>query len=85
VVQCPAHQRLDRRSLLRGAVAAGLVVADVPFLRTTPALAQFKENPFTLGVAAGEPAPDGFVIWTRLAPQPLLARGGMAPVPIEVT
>jgi alkaline phosphatase D len=81
----PTSQPLDRRSLLKGAVAAGLAVAEVPFLRTTPAVAQFKQDPFTLGVAAGEPAPDGFVIWTRLAPRPLLARGGMAPVPIEVT
>jgi alkaline phosphatase D len=28
-------------------------------------------NPFQLGVASGEPLPDGVVIWTRLAPAPL--------------
>ena len=28
-------------------------------------------DPFTLGVASGDPEPDGFVIWTRLAPSPL--------------
>jgi alkaline phosphatase D len=27
-------------------------------------------NPFSLGVAAGDPSPDGFVLWTRLAPDP---------------
>ncbi|MEV5413673.1 alkaline phosphatase D family protein [Thermopolyspora sp. NPDC052614] len=27
--------------------------------------------PFTLGVASGEPLPDGMIIWTRLAPDPL--------------
>lgn len=27
--------------------------------------------PFTLGVASGEPLPDGVIIWTRLAPDPL--------------
>lgn len=27
-------------------------------------------NPFSLGVAAGDPSPDGFVIWTRLVPNP---------------
>jgi alkaline phosphatase D len=27
--------------------------------------------PFTLGVASGEPAPDGVMLWTRLAPDPL--------------
>ncbi|MER7172447.1 alkaline phosphatase D family protein [Streptomyces mesophilus] len=31
---------------------------------------------FTLGVASGDPLPDGVVLWTRLAPQPL-AGGGM--------
>jgi len=33
--------------------------------------------PFTLGVASGDPAPDGFVIWTRLAIKPLEHGGGM--------
>jgi alkaline phosphatase D len=28
-------------------------------------------NPFTLGVASGDPTPDGVVLWTRLAPSPL--------------
>ena len=27
-------------------------------------------NPFTLGVASGDPTPDGIVLWTRLAPEP---------------
>src|SRR5580693_5576104 len=26
---------------------------------------------FSLGVASGAPRPDGFVLWTRLAPEPL--------------
>ncbi|WP_040768092.1 alkaline phosphatase D family protein [Novipirellula maiorica] len=36
----------------------------------------FSDNPFTLGVASGDPAPDGVVIWTRLAVKPL-EQGGM--------
>ena len=32
-------------------------------------------DPFTLGVASGEPTPDGVVIWTRLAPNPLADHG----------
>ncbi len=36
----------------------------------------FKEDPFQLGVASGDPAPDGVVIWTRLASNPLEG-GGM--------
>jgi alkaline phosphatase D len=31
----------------------------------------WTSDPFSLGVAAGDPAPDGFVLWTRLAPDPL--------------
>src|SRR5690349_7852910 len=34
-------------------------------------------HPFTLGVASGDPTPDGAVLWTRLAPRPLEADGGM--------
>ena len=35
------------------------------------------DTPFTLGVASGDPSPTGIVLWTRLAPQPLAADGGM--------
>ena len=31
--------------------------------------------PFTLGVASGQPSPNGFVLWTRLAPVPLAPDG----------
>ena len=45
----------------------------------------FAEYPFQLGIAAGDPSPDGFVIWTRLAPKPLEIGNGMpsAPVPVK--
>ncbi len=43
----------------------------------------FKSNPFTLGVASGDPGPDGFVLWTRLAPEPL-AGGGLGAEEIDV-
>jgi len=43
-------------------------------------------DPFTLGVASGDPAPDGVVLWTRLAVEPLAddGLGGMPGRPIEV-
>ncbi|MEV4475770.1 alkaline phosphatase D family protein [Nonomuraea sp. NPDC049504] len=45
-------------------------------------------DPFTLGVASGEPMPDGVLLWTRLAVDPLAtdpARpGGMPPRAVEV-
>lgn len=45
-------------------------------LATRPAAGVFRKmsfssDPFSLGVAAGDPQPNGFVIWTRLAPDPL--------------
>lgn len=36
-----------------------------------------ESDPFTLGVASGDPLPDSVVLWTRLAPAPLNADGGM--------
>ncbi|WP_435159226.1 alkaline phosphatase D family protein [Haladaptatus sp. DFWS20] len=38
---------------------------------------QLSDDPFTLGVASGDPLPDSVVLWTRLAPEPLQADGGM--------
>lgn len=32
----------------------------------------FKDTPFALGVASGDPEPDGVVIWTRLSESPLV-------------
>ena len=43
----------------------------------------FADNPFQLGVASGDPTPDGVVLWTRLAPQPLVG-GGMPREIVEV-
>ena len=34
-------------------------------------------DPFTLGVASGDPWPNSVVLWTRLAPRPLEPSGGM--------
>jgi alkaline phosphatase D len=43
-------------------------------------------DPFTLGVASGDPAPDGVVIWTRLATDPLAddGLGGMPSRAVDV-
>ena len=41
------------------------------------------DDPFTLGIASGDPTPDGVVLWTRLAPKPLEG-GGMPHHPIAV-
>jgi len=80
----PGHTRASRRSFLitTTSLAAAALWADraVGVTRTNVALA---DHPFQLGVASGDPAPDGFVIWTRLAPKPLEG-GGMPADPVEV-
>ncbi|MGF1526496.1 MAG: alkaline phosphatase D family protein [Candidatus Competibacterales bacterium] len=46
----------------------------------------FVDYPFKLGVASGDPLADGFVLWTRLAPNPLAPDGGMGGLgPVRVT
>jgi alkaline phosphatase D len=50
---------------------------------TVFAAPKFKAYPFSLGVMSGDPSPDGFVLWTRLAPDPLNG-GGMGNSTMEV-
>ncbi|MEV1293606.1 alkaline phosphatase D family protein [Pseudonocardia sp. NPDC049635] len=51
-----------------------------------PAPQRRTTDPFTLGLASGDPAPDGVVLWTRLAPRPGAedGLGGMAGRPAVV-
>ena len=44
----------------------------------------FPRDPFSLGVASGDPTSTGVVLWTRLAPEPLQPDGGMPPEAVEV-
>lgn len=39
---------------------------------------------FSLGVASGDPEPDSVILWTRLAPEPMAADGGMPPASVPV-
>lgn len=77
---------LNRRGLLRGALGlAALAAMQPPARAQVPVLGLgFARYPFTLGVASGEPAPDGVVIWTRLAPEPLAPLGGMPAAAVEL-
>ena len=60
--------------------------ADPAFGARRVATPSLPANPFTLGVASGDPTADGFVLWTRLAPDPLApgGAGGMDPVLVPV-
>lgn len=77
---------IDRRRFLAHtwrAVGASLALALVPGGRAFAA-PRFGGNPFTLGVASGDPAPDGIVLWTRLAPEPADPESlGRALVPVR--
>lgn len=67
---------LTRRTLI-GASAALLTVGARGAGRLPAGL-------FTLGVASGDPLPDSVILWTRLAPAPLDADGGMPPLAVPV-
>ena len=41
-----------------------------------PAARGLESDPFTLGVASGDPLPDSVILWTRLASEPLAGDGG---------
>ena len=69
---------LTRRHFIAGAAAT---LAAPAIIRAQG----WRRYPFALGVAAGDPAPDGFVLWTRLVPEPLEPNGGMAMQPVQVS
>jgi alkaline phosphatase D len=71
---------MTRRSVLAGSIAVGAVaVLPGPVRAAAP-------DPFTLGVASGDPSHHGVVLWTRLATTPLAddGMGGMPARPVTV-
>lgn len=67
---------IRRRGFLISAGAlTGLAIAS-QWPRRVIAQPKFSDYPFSLGIASGDPLPDGVVLWTRLAPDPLNG-GGM--------
>lgn len=81
-------RRSNRRTFVFGAAASAAGVAARQAgarMQGMPLAAPaFSDTPFTLGVASGEPLPDGVVIWTRLAPLPFESFGGMPLEPVDV-
>ena len=80
-----AVARLTRRDLLKIAGTVGLSTIARPVVSTqTVVRPLFRMYPFSLGVASGDPFPDGVVLWTRLAPEPLTGGGmPMTNVPVQ--
>jgi len=68
-----------RRDMLAGAAGIGLSTS----LGMSPAQSDTNDV-FKLGIASGDPWPDGMVLWTRLVRDPLAADGGMGEAPVEV-
>ncbi|MFQ4142105.1 alkaline phosphatase D family protein [Chlorogloeopsis sp. ULAP02] len=74
--------KAKRRRFLIG---AGTVTASAIASWTHKVVAQprFSADPFSLGVASGDPLPNSVVLWTRLAPDPLNG-GGIPQVNVPV-
>lgn len=69
---------LSRRHFLAAsATAAAWSLWSRPAFGVLRSAVKLSNYPFQLGVASGDPASDGFVLWTRLAPRPLEVGGGM--------
>ncbi len=73
-----AAGRMDRRRFMQfsGALAGAALFAQYRG-DLARAAAPLGGYPFTLGVASGDPRPHGTVLWTRLAPDPLVPGGDM--------
>jgi alkaline phosphatase D len=69
-----------RRDVIVGATSMGLGLALAPRVALSA-----SAHPFSLGIASGEPWPDGVVLWTRLIRDALAPDGGMGAAPVEVT
>ncbi|WP_232835579.1 alkaline phosphatase D family protein [Actinocorallia populi] len=70
----------------RGVIAAGGLSALGLVCGPTGPASAAAPDPFRLGIASGDPRPDGMVLWTRLAPRPLAedGLGGMGSGSVEV-
>ena len=74
---------IERRDFLRYmATVSAIPLIDAQAEETVAPKIRFDRNPFALGVASGDPEPNGVVLWTRLAPEPLEG-GGMPSLPVQ--
>ncbi|OIV37527.1 alkaline phosphatase [Mangrovactinospora gilvigrisea] len=83
-----AERAVSRRRVMGGgaalgaALAAGQLAGGATRARAASP-SRLPEDLYTLGVTSGDPLPDGVVLWTRLAPDPLHG-GGMPGRPVRV-
>ena len=74
----------------QGLLAGGAIVTGTGLVSLSgcapAAQLRYPENPFSLGVASGDPQADSVVLWTRLSLNPLGPTGaGLPDTPIDVT
>jgi alkaline phosphatase D len=72
---------LNRRAML---VALAALFGTNAGPRSALARVNWRNDPFTLGVASGMPRSDSVVLWTRLAPEPYERGGGVPPQDVAV-
>jgi alkaline phosphatase D len=68
---------VNRRDFLENIACTAAFAATVPNVWRVTGRPRLADDPFQLGVAAGDPTPTGGMLWTRLAPRPLEPEGGM--------
>lgn len=82
------HTGRRRFLTVTGAAAALAFSVGLPAAGTASAAEldgrRIGEDPFTLGVASGDPLPESVLLWTRLAPRPFEPDSGLPAARVEV-
>ncbi len=68
---------MERRRFLTDIARYAALCTVVPGDWRVTSRPRWADDPFTLGVASGDPTASGAVLWTRLAPRPFEPEGGM--------
>lgn len=76
-------EKINRRDFLKKTAVALTGLGLYSVFPSIGLSSKSLKYPFQLGIASGDPLPNGVVLWTRLAPRPLLG-GGMPTEPVEV-
>jgi alkaline phosphatase D len=75
---------MQRRDFLIDLTRLAALAATVPNDWRVVRYPRLADEPFSLGVACGDPTPTGAMLWTRLAPKPLEPLGGMDSLKVMV-
>src|SRR5262245_30390833 len=67
---------MDRRDFLQNVALLYAATNGVPNFWRVRSNAPLADDPFTLGIASGDPTPNSVMLWTRIAPKPLEPDGG---------